>query len=284
MMRKGDPMLSTAQAQLQADFPTITFRSVGVVLGQGDYIDVIAKATQDIPVSLVFNNAGYMVTGFFEDGDWSRHEANIGCNSTAAIALTHLFLTRMKARGLKGCITFTSSPANIFPSPFSVLYGATKAMITHFATSLACEVKPDGIDVSVIHPSPVATHFYTGAHAMPTLHFFKNTAGGPDHVANVLLRGIGRNVVIDQGYYPFVLRLALRLLEVMFLAEIIPHVVTTVADYKVLKAAQAEKKGKAQAAAPVAAPSTPAVGGSATPSKASATPTPSRKRKGSVVA
>ena len=39
---------------------------------------------------------------------------------------------------------FCCSPANIMPSPFSTLYGATKAMVTHFASSLACELGPEG--------------------------------------------------------------------------------------------------------------------------------------------
>ena len=51
-------------------------------------------------------------------------------------------------------------------------------MLTHFATSLAGEVRQDGIDVSVLHPSPVATSFYAGAHAMPTLKFFESERHG----------------------------------------------------------------------------------------------------------
>jgi hypothetical protein len=31
--------------------------------------------------------------------------------------------------------------AGLMPCPFSVIYGATKAFLTEFATSLACEVK-----------------------------------------------------------------------------------------------------------------------------------------------
>lgn len=261
----GQPTLSKAAKEVQGQYKNVQVRAVGAVLGdfKGEYLSTIGEATADLPISLVFNNAGYMVTGFFEDSDWARHEANIGCNSTAAIALSHLFVRRMRDARLKGCITFTSSPANIIPSPFSCLYGATKAMVSHFATSLACELKPEGIDVAVIHPSPVATNFYAGAHAMPTLAFFKSTAGGPDHVADVLLRGIGRSVIVDQGYYPFVWKLALRLLEVGFLANIMPSFATTIADYAVLKKAQEERKAKAAAALKDISLSASAVAGSA---------------------
>lgn len=45
----------------------------------------------------------------------------------------------------------------MLPAPFSVLYAATKSFISAFGASLAGEVKPHGIDVCVVHPSPVAT-------------------------------------------------------------------------------------------------------------------------------
>lgn len=39
---------------------------VGVNLGKPGYLEQIASATADIDVQLLFCNAGYMLTGFFE--------------------------------------------------------------------------------------------------------------------------------------------------------------------------------------------------------------------------
>jgi hypothetical protein len=39
---------------------------IGVDLSKKGYLDPIAAATDDICVQLVFNNAGYMLSGFFE--------------------------------------------------------------------------------------------------------------------------------------------------------------------------------------------------------------------------
>jgi hypothetical protein len=39
---------------------------VGVNLGKPGYLEQIAEATKDIDVQIVFCNAGYMVTGFFD--------------------------------------------------------------------------------------------------------------------------------------------------------------------------------------------------------------------------
>jgi NAD(P)-dependent dehydrogenase (short-subunit alcohol dehydrogenase family) len=42
-------------------------------------------------------------------------------------------------------------------------YASTKAFMTMFATSVAAEVNSLGIDVVVVHPSPMATNFFEQA-------------------------------------------------------------------------------------------------------------------------
>lgn len=275
----GDSMLEKTGEELKARFPHIQFRIVAANLGATDpaaYMGPIEAATKDIPVQVVFNNAGYIVTSFFDKAPLGRWMANYNCNSTAPTVIAHHFVTRLRAEQLRGCIVFTSSPANIIPSPFSTMYGATKAFITHFATSLAVEVAHFGIDIAVCHPSPVATAFYTGAAALPTLHMFKSTATGPDRVADVMIRGVGRSVIIDQGYYPILFRLLLRVVEVTTLAEIMPLMATGIADFKALTASQADtpvavstwaKQPETAAAAATAAPAVVAVKAPATGKK-----------------
>ena len=55
------------------------------------------------------------------------------------------------------------------PSPFSSMYGATKAFLSQFAACLAVEVKSRGVDVMSVHPSPVASRFYDKTHKMEML-------------------------------------------------------------------------------------------------------------------
>ena len=40
---------------------------VGVNLGAPGYLEKVVEATADLDVQLIFNNAGYMLTGFFEN-------------------------------------------------------------------------------------------------------------------------------------------------------------------------------------------------------------------------
>jgi hypothetical protein len=109
------------------------------------------------------------------------------------------------------------------------------------------QLAPDGIDVSVIHPSPVSTRFYDLAHALPTMKLFQSTGTTADVVADVLLRGIGRSVTIDQGYYPIVLRILLHVLDGTLLTQLSSHFSGGVADYQFLKQSTPEKSSKASA-------------------------------------
>ena len=94
---------------------------------------------------------------------------------------------------------YTSSAAACMPSPFTALYSATKSFISAFAAGLAAEVKSKGVDVCVVHPSPVATRFYDKAHKMDMLDFFKNFSVDPDTLPEKIFKAIGRTVWTDIG-------------------------------------------------------------------------------------
>ncbi|KAH8051130.1 3-oxo-behenoyl-CoA reductase [Aureococcus anophagefferens] len=139
----------------------VEFVAVGVSFAPGaDYLEKIKAATADKDVQIVFNNAGFIVTGFFDTQPLGKHLVNMECNATAAVAITHHFAAAMMRKGLKGCIVFTSSASAYIPNPFAIIYGATKAFMSQFAASIAVELQCKGIDVCVIHPSPVASNFY----------------------------------------------------------------------------------------------------------------------------
>ena len=185
------------------------------------YLEEIKNATSDIPVSLVFNNAGYIVTGFFANLPLAKHLANYECNATAAVKITHHFANRLIDEKLPGLIAFTSSPAGRIPNPSSSLYGGTKAFLSEFAASIAPELRADGIDVIVVHPSPIASNFYQSTHDMGAIRMFKATANTPDVIADSLFSGAGRVVIRDQGYFPAVQKLLLTALDYNLLAVII---------------------------------------------------------------
>ena len=60
-----DDVLNKTFKEVQARFPDVEFRKVGVNLGgpEAGYMPAIISATKDIHVQLVFNNAGFITTG-----------------------------------------------------------------------------------------------------------------------------------------------------------------------------------------------------------------------------
>jgi len=117
----------------------------------------------------------------------------------SAVQISHLFVTRMLAKKQRGCVVFTSSAAACQPGPFASMYGATKAFISSFGASLAVEVRSSGIDVTVVHPSPVASRFYDKAHALDSIAFFKLFNVAPDALPDMIFASIGRVVWRDIG-------------------------------------------------------------------------------------
>ncbi|KAL6750248.1 hypothetical protein V8C86DRAFT_2817430 [Haematococcus lacustris] len=212
----GDPLLDATVTELQTEFPKLQFRKVPADLGKDGYLADIVKATDDIQVQIVFCNAGYMVTGFFHSRPLDALLANHSCNATSAVQISHHFLRRMVAKQLKGCLVLTASAAACAPSPFSVLYAATKAFLASFGAGLAAEVKPYGIDVLVFFPSPVASRFYDKAHKLDALDFFKRFAVSPDDLPDTVFASIGRTVFRDVGPTAIGFRLVMKLVDYNF--------------------------------------------------------------------
>mmetsp|Transcript_21416 Transcript_21416/g.60319 ORF Transcript_21416/g.60319 Transcript_21416/m.60319 type:complete len:323 (+) Transcript_21416:58-1026(+) len=232
-----DDFLRTLDVQSQ--YPELEFRKVPVDLSSDGALETIAKATEDLDISLVFNNAGYIQICMFAYTPLERQMKNIKVNATVAVQITHHFVTRMIEKNLKGCVVFTSSPAGMMPCPFSAVYGCTKAFITEFAVSLAGEVRHHGIDVLVAHPSPVDTRFYAAPSAddSSSLAMFKKTAAPPTLLCDYMFRTVGRGTcVVNQGYFAFWQTVLFKILDASFFAALLQHLAWTTDEFKTLTA------------------------------------------------
>eukprot|EP00899_Mesostigma_viride_P015264 jgi/Mesvir1/23739/Mv18678-RA.1 len=230
-----DDLLASTEAALSAKYANLKFRAVGADLGARDassYLTKIVKATEDIHVSLVFNNAGYILTGFFRQVTLEAFTKNMDCNMTAAVWITHHFLNRMLAAKRKGAICFTSSAAAFIPSPFASGYGATKAFLSSFASSLAVESKYYGIDVAAVHPSPVSSRFYDKAADLDSFKFTNKFAVQPAQMPDEIFAALGRATWHDIGGFAFVSRIVTKTLEYNFLAQLFARTAHLMPDWK----------------------------------------------------
>lgn len=149
MVALDDALLTEVHALMEKTYPNLKFIKVGVNLGQPGCMVPILKACQGIKPNLIFNNAGYIMTGMFADSKIEAQMSNFNCNATCAVEITHHFAAQMKNDKTKGLIAFTSSPAGMMPCPLTSMYGATKAFVTEFATSIAPELYPEGIAANI---------------------------------------------------------------------------------------------------------------------------------------
>ncbi|KAK7197874.1 3-ketoacyl-CoA reductase [Novymonas esmeraldas] len=219
-----DKMLADTFAELQKKYPYVQFRKVGVNLAAKDYAYMkdITSLTDDIEINLVFNNAGYISTGLFADTDLERLRCNLECNAGCAVPITHHFLRKMIARKSKGLITFTSSASCYLPGPTATMYSPSKAFLTNFATTIAAENHDLGIDVVVIHPSPVDTNFYKNeGPALNSLKTAQKAAASPMNIAEQIFASAGRLTVWDQGTTCMVFRVINKVLDFQIFTEFI---------------------------------------------------------------
>jgi short-subunit dehydrogenase len=141
-----------------------------------------------------------MVTGFFDQAPLGKLLANMECNATAAVNITHHFVSKMVNSRQRGCVVFTSSVAGFIPTPFSGMYGATKAFVSQLACSLHIELQSLGIDVCAVHPSPVSSNFYNNLdHKIEILESACKQAVPPEALPDDIFRSIGVCALRDLG-------------------------------------------------------------------------------------
>jgi short-subunit dehydrogenase len=188
-----DDFLKGTLQELRAAYPQLEFRSVGVNFTPGvDYMEQIVEATKDIEIPIIFNNAGFIVTGFVDQAPIGKLLTNMECNATSAVQISHHFIRPLIAAKKKGCLVFTSSVAAYMPSPFAALYSSTKAFVSTLAYSMHIELKPLGIDVVSIHPSPVASNFYEKLdHKVDLIEAAAKNAVAPQAIVQDIFRSVG---------------------------------------------------------------------------------------------
>ena len=120
---RKEPVFDTTMTELTGQFPERQILRVDANLSDpsGEWMAAVQAAVGEHDVQCVFLNAGYIVTGMFEQHAVQAHLANLHCNLTSNIWLSHFLYQRMLAKKLGGCIVFTSSSASYIPNPFAAL-------------------------------------------------------------------------------------------------------------------------------------------------------------------
>ena len=206
-----DELLSNTMKELKETFPSNTFMAIGIDFKvKVDYMSRIIQETKSLDIGLVFNNAGYIVTGFFDKSPLLVQLDNLECNVRASVQITHHFIQLMLTRG-KGAVVFTSSASAFLPGPFAAMYAATKAFLSAFSSSIMIETQGRGVDVLAVHPSPIESRFYENTHKLDALAFAKWFAASPNVLPQEIFKSMGRMAWRDIGGFAIVARILMQL-------------------------------------------------------------------------
>ena len=151
-------------------------------------------------IDVAINNAGYGLFGAIEEISEAEARAQIETNLFGALWVTQAVLPIMRAQG-SGHIIQVSSIGGLNAFPTVGLYHASKWGLEGFSQSLAAEVAPFGIKVTLVEPAGYATEWsgpsakraeplpaYEPARQAILAFRANNTPGDPDATGSAILK------------------------------------------------------------------------------------------------
>lgn len=148
---------------------------------------------EKIHVDVAVNNAGFGVFGEFIETQWEDERELLELNIVSLTELTKYFAKAMAERG-EGRILNVASIASFFPGVFMDTYYASKAYVLSFSLAVAEELRPKGVQVSVLCPGPTRSNFETRAHATRSRLFGR--AADARKVAEAAVRGLHKKKLV----------------------------------------------------------------------------------------
>lgn len=120
--------------------------------------DVVAKVISQGNVDVVYNNAGYGLSGPLEATTEEQILRQVNTNLLGTIFVTQAFIPHFRERK-QGLFISTTSIGGIVSFPFSSMYHATKWGLEGFSESMYYELKSIGVGIKTIVPGAIETDF-----------------------------------------------------------------------------------------------------------------------------
>jgi NAD(P)-dependent dehydrogenase (short-subunit alcohol dehydrogenase family) len=138
----------------------------GIVLSPLDITDpqqierAAAQATEGSGIDVVFNNAGYGMSGPLEGLTDEQVLRMVNTNMMGAIRTTKAFIPHFREKGA-GLFINTTSIGGLIAVPFNSIYHATKWALEGWSESMAFELNQLGIGMKIVEPGGMKTDFFT---------------------------------------------------------------------------------------------------------------------------
>lgn len=111
-------------------------------------------------MDVLFNNAGVLFQGYFEDLTLEQHLKTVDVNVNGVVIGIHAALPLLKATP-DACILSMCSASAIYGTPDHSTYSASKFAVRALTESLAIELEPHGVRVVDLMPAFVSTPMVT---------------------------------------------------------------------------------------------------------------------------
>ncbi|WP_116198662.1 oxidoreductase [Amycolatopsis circi] len=177
------------------------------VTDQQQITDAVAEAERVFgQIDVLVNNAGYGYLAAAEEGEDAEIRALFEANVFGLMALTRAVLPGMRSRR-SGHVVSISSLGGLAAFGATGYYHATKFAVEGFSESLAAEVAPLGIGVTIVEPAAFRTNWSgpsmresaihiddyadtAGARRTSTLATYGKQPGDPDRAAAAVIDAV----------------------------------------------------------------------------------------------
>jgi short-subunit dehydrogenase len=164
LLRRGERVIATARDASKLDdlltlYPD-TARTFMLDVTKPAEIESVTKLalTAFGHIDVLVNNAGYGLNGAIEEVSEDEFEPMFQTNIYGLIRTTRAFLPHFRQRR-SGHIFNLSSIGGLIGGAGWGFYNVTKFAVEGFSEALAGEMKPLGVNVTVIEPGPFRTDF-----------------------------------------------------------------------------------------------------------------------------
>ena len=184
VLKSGGKVVATARkldkvADLEKQFPENAMALTLDVSEQGQVDSAVTQAFAKFGrIDVLVNNAGYGVAGAIEEVSEAEFMPMFETNVFGLLRVTRAFLPHLRKQR-SGHILNLSSIGGLLSSPGLGYYSSTKFAVESISESLAAELAPLGIKVTIIEPGPFRTDFLgrSGVLAEKRIADYDNTAG-----------------------------------------------------------------------------------------------------------
>jgi len=167
VLKRGETVVGTVRSEAaKADFEALGDKATGMIVDVTDeaavHATVKAAEAKTGGIDILVNNAGYGLVGGVEEASLAEIRHQFEVNVFGAVAVLQAVLPFMRARKAGHLINITSV-SGLVGWPSLGIYSGSKFALEGICETLAQEVAPLGIKVTMIEPGGFKTEFAKGS-------------------------------------------------------------------------------------------------------------------------